>query len=268
MTDRKGKVLYEKKKTERKKVLSEEVAFIISHILLDNNARLITFGVNSYLNMGSRQIAVKTGTTDDKRDNWTVGWTPNVLVLTWVGNNDNSPMGNVASGVTGAAPIWRRITLEALKLMPSEDFKKPENVIAVEIDAMGGGLPVDGQPKRTEYFIKGTEPQGTAAVYKELKLSKADKNKLASDSEVAKGEYETKKFIVFEEKDPVSSDGTNRWQQGIDEWIKQTYAADKSEYYPPKEKSDRKVEDSPTATPTPDGATPTPTPTVTPTPTP
>src|SRR5258708_6872548 len=104
VTDRSGNTLYKKEDVNKNRVIPSEVAFIISHMLLDNNARLITFGVNSYLNT-SRTIAVKTGTTDDKRDNWAIGWTPSVLVATWVGNNDNSPMGAIASGVTGATPI-------------------------------------------------------------------------------------------------------------------------------------------------------------------
>ncbi len=255
VTDSKGKVLYEKKDVEKDKVITPEVAFIISHILLDNNARLITFGPNSYLNIPGRTVAVKTGTTDDKRDNWAIGWTPNILVVSWVGNNDNSPLGNVASGVTGATPIWRRIIMEALKNKPHTEFQKPDTVVAATIDALGGGTPVDGQPTRTEYFIKGTEPQSKAAIYKDVKISKADDKKLASDDEVSKNDYNTKKFIVFQENDPVSSDGKNRWQEGIDKWLKDTYAADKTEYYPPTEKSDRKIDNNPTPT-----ITPTPTP--------
>ena len=264
VTDPKGNVIFSQKDVAKKRVISSEVAFLISHTLLDNNARLITFGQNSYLNIKGATIAVKTGTTDDKRDNWTIGWTPNVLVATWVGNNDNSPMGNVASGVTGAAPIWRRIILEALKGKPSEDFQKPENVVAVTIDALGGGLPIDGQSTRSEYFIKGTEPQGQSPIYKQLKVSKADTNKLASDSEIEKNEYETRKFIVFAENDPLSIDGKNHWQEGIDEWIKENHKDDPL-YRPPTEKSDRVVSDTPTPTPT-EAVTPTPVPSSTPAP--
>lgn len=261
VTDPKGKVLFEQKEVGKKRVLSPEVAFIISHMLLDNNARLITFGVNSYLNVAGRTIAVKTGTTDDKRDNWTIGWTPSVLVATWVGNNDNSPMGDVASGVTGAAPIWRRIILEALKGKTPEDFVKPDNVVAVTIDSLGGGLPVDGQPTRSEYFIKGTEPQGPSPIYKQIKVSKADGNKIASQSELDKNEYDIRKFIVFHEDDPTSSDSKNRWQEGIDTWINENHKDDPL-YHPPTETSTRVIPD---ATPTP---SPTPTPTITPSPTP
>lgn len=262
VTDPKGKVLFEQKGVNRKRVLSPEVAFIISHILLDNNARLITFGSNSYLNVAGFTIAVKTGTTDDKRDNWTIGWTPNILVATWVGNNDNSPMGDVASGVTGAAPIWRRIILEALKGKPSENFIKPDNVIAVTIDSLGGGLPVDGQATRSEYFIKGTEPQGPSPIYKTIKVSKADGNKIASQSEIDKNEFDIKKFIVFREDDPTAGGGKNRWQEGIDQWINEN-RKDDSLYHPPTETSTRVITDTPTPSPT-IIATPTYTPTPTP----
>ena len=264
VTDSKGKVLFEQKEVNKKQVISPEVAFIISHILLDNNARLITFGVNSYLNISGRTIAVKTGTTDDKRDNWTIGWTPSILVAAWVGNNDNSPMGNVASGVTGAAPIWRRIILEALKNKPSEDFVKPDNVVAVTVDSLGGGLPVDGQPTRSEYFIKGTEPQGPSLIYKTIKVSKADGNKIASQSEIDKNEFDVRKFIVFHEDDPTSGGGKNRWQEGIDQWINENHKDD-STYHRPTETSTRIVVDTPTPTQTP---TPTPSPTNTPVPSP
>ncbi|MDO8639431.1 MAG: PBP1A family penicillin-binding protein [bacterium] len=259
VTDSKGKVLYEHKEVSSRRVLKPEIAFIISHMLVDNNARLLTFGENSYLNISGKSIAVKTGTTDDKRDNWTIGWTPNILVATWVGNNDNSPMGNIASGVTGAAPIWRRIILEALKNKPNEDFEKPDNVIALTIDSLGGGAPVDGQSSRSEYFIKGTEPQGASPIYQKIKVSKEDSNKKASQSEIDKNEYDIRNFIVFSEKDPISTDGKNRWQEGIDAWINENRKDDPL-YHAPTETSTRTVSDTPTPTPT-SSVTPTLTPT-------
>lgn len=250
VTNSKGKVLFEQKDINKKRALSPEVAFIISHILLDNNARFLTFGPNSYLNITGRTVAVKTGTTDDKRDNWTIGWTPSILVATWVGNNDNSPMGQVASGVTGAAPIWRRIILEALKDKSQEDFVKPDDVVAVTVDSLGGGLPVNDQPTRSEYFIKGTQPQGPSPIYKQIKVSKADTNKIASASEVDKNEFEVRKFIVFAEDDPTSGGGKNRWQEGIDAWINENHKDDPL-YHPPTEQSTLIVSDTPTPTQTP-----------------
>ena len=146
-----------------------------------------------------------------------------------------------------------------IKGKQDEPPQKPDNVIAVQIDALGGGLPKDGQSTRSEYFIKGTEPTGQSAIYQKLKLSKHQNGKLANQSEIDKGDYDTKDFVVFKENDPISTDGKNRWQDGIDAWIKQTYASDHPEYYPPKDTSDYQANsNSPTDTPTP---TPTETPT-------
>lgn len=223
VTDKNGKVLYEHKKSKGEEVLSPETAYLISHMLLDNNARKDVFGTNSYLVIPGRTVAAKTGTTDEKRDNWTAGYTPSYVVAVWVGNNDNSKMNPaIASGVTGATPIWNKIMQKVLK-DKDEDFKKPDDVVAVEIDSYGGGLPKDGQPTRSEFFVKGTEPSGTASIYKQLKISKAQNDKLANDKEVEKGEYDVKEFVLFAEDDPLSTDGKNRWQDGISAWVGENY---------------------------------------------
>lgn len=220
VTDNNGKTIYENKKRTSKRVLGEDVSFLVTHILLDNEARKEVFGTNSYLVIPGRTVAAKTGTTDDKRDNWTVGYTPSVVVGVWVGNNDNSPMNpRLASGATGAAPIWYRIMREAAKDKPNEEFKVPSNVSSLTIDAYGGGLPHEGRATRSEYFIKGTEPTSVSPIYTKVKLSKNDKNKLANAVEVATGNYEEKEFIKFIESDPTSRDGKNLWQEGIDAWV-------------------------------------------------
>lgn len=231
--DAKGKVIYEYKTPTAKRVLEQDIAYLISHILSDNGARRDVFGERSALVVPGKTVAVKTGTTDDKRDNWTVGYTKHRVVATWVGNNDNSPMHpSLSSGITGAAPIWNRIMKEALKDIKDEPFDRPASVVEMDIDTFGGGLPVDGTPTRKEVFIKGTEPTQKAPVYQELKLSKRDNNKLANSIEITKGEYDTKAFIVLTEQDPVSGDGKNRWQEGIDGWIAQQSDA---KYKPPRE---------------------------------
>ncbi len=248
VTDPKGKVLFERKKTNGKKVLSEEVAFIISHILLDNNARSAAFGASSFLNIPGKTVSVKTGTTDDKRDNWTIGYTPSVVVGVWVGNNDNTPMNQaIASGVTGASPIWNKIMKEVLKDKTDEQPQKPDNVIAVMVDGFAGGLPHGSQPKRSEYFVKGTEPTGESDIYK------------SKDGQ---------EYFVFREDDPVSSDGQNRWQKGIDEWIEQNHKDNKM-YHPPDELKNPNQEakkEEPTPTPQVQGDAITPAPTLSPTP--
>lgn len=249
VTDSQGNVLYEHKQTEGKKVLSPDVAFLISHILLDNNARSMEFGPNSWLVIPGKTVSVKTGTTDEKRDNWTIGYTPSYVVGVWVGNNDNSPMNPaIASGITGASPIWNKIMSYVLKGKPDEQPQKPDDVIAMQIDSFVGGLPHGGMPTRTEYFIKGTEPTAESPVYK----SKDGQN-----------------YYVFHEDDPVSTDGVNRWQKGIDDWLNTEHKDDKM-YHPPDDVTNPKNDNSSqTPTPTPDNnSTPTPTPTQSPTPTP
>ncbi len=238
--DYKGKSIYTPTSKNEKRVLSDNTSFLISHILSDNNARLEEFGPNSYLNVPGKTVAVKTGTTDDKRDNWAIGFTKSITVGVWVGNNDNSPMNpKIASGATGASPIWHYSMRELLKKFPDGIMDKPDGVSAVEINSYLGGLPKDGEGKRVEYFAKGTEPKDISPFYKRLKISK-NNGKIANDLEVKLGDYEEKDFIVIEEKDPISQDGKNRWQEAIDEWRK-NQGNDKFKY--PTEVSDSKKDD-------------------------
>lgn len=238
--DHNNKIIFKNKIQQGKRVFSEDVCFLISHILSDNNARSQVFGTQSYLNIPGKTVAVKTGTTDDKRDNWTVGYTKDVVVGVWVGNNDNSPMSQkIASGVTGAAPIWHRLMVFLLKKYRDGILDKPNNVIALEIDAFLGGLPKDGYPKRSEYFIKGTEPKEISPFYKKLKISK-NNGKLANEIEIKTGEYEEKEFIIIQENDPISTDGINRWQEAINEWLQ---SQNDEKYKAPVEVSDTKKDD-------------------------
>src|SRR3990167_9955370 len=150
ITDSKGNVLEEKNNPpaggEKTQIIDPGVAFIISNILADNAARAMEFGTNSPLNIPNHNVSVKTGTSDNKRDNWTIGYTPDFVVAAWVGNNDNSPMSQyLASGITGAAPIWHDIMVNLLSNSNSNKITVPPNVI--QKDCIG----------RKEYFIKGTE---------------------------------------------------------------------------------------------------------------
>ena len=140
-----GKTIYQKQ-TFPKQAVDPGIAFIISDILADNNARSIEFGLNTPLRIPDKRVSVKTGTTDNKRDNWTIGFSPNILVATWVGNNDNSPMNPaLASGITGAAPMWNKIISNYLSDIPASISAIPSNV--VKKFCMG----------QDRFFIKGTE---------------------------------------------------------------------------------------------------------------
>ncbi len=132
-----------------KRVLDPGVSFIISDILSDNTARSYAFGRGSSLEIPGYKVAVKTGTTDDKKDNWTIGYTPEYLVTVWVGNNNNSPMNPfLTSGITGASPIWNRVMSLLLTKYSTRNtwLEKPVNVS--EKLCYGG---------RIEYFVSGTD---------------------------------------------------------------------------------------------------------------
>jgi penicillin-binding protein 1C len=139
--DYKGKILFTRNTSQNnaggEKVLDPRVAFLLTDILKDNYARAPEFGLSSYLVIKNHpEVAVKTGTSNDLRDNWTVGYNQNYLVLTWVGNNDNSPMSRIASGVTGASPIWNKIMSSLLADQVSIDWLIPDGV--VKINCPGG----------------------------------------------------------------------------------------------------------------------------------
>lgn len=198
--DKTGKVLYEfkdanyvkdvKKPVESPnffaiagiKPISQETAFLISHILLDNNARSAAFGESSYLVIPKHAVSVKTGTTDDKKDNWTIGFTPNFLTTVWVGNNDNTPMNPyLTSGVTGAAPIWNRVMSYVLKNQPDLWPVRPSTIVGKQVCWDTGALmnkKEDGSEScqsRFEYFIKGTESQTSNLIKQIVPVTKDDK---------------------------------------------------------------------------------------------
>ncbi len=150
VTNYEGAILEEKNEVRKTQVLTPDIAFIISNILSDNRARALEFGVNSPLNIPGHTVSVKTGTTDSKRDNWTIGYSPNLLTAVWVGNNDNSPMNPIlASGITGAAPIWNKIMTSLLRGEKQKDeiMLPPVNIVTKSCNG------------RSEYFVRGTENQ-------------------------------------------------------------------------------------------------------------
>ncbi len=172
-------------KRNGEKVLSEETSFLISHILSDNNARSSAFGTNSVLNVPGKTVSVKTGTTNNLRDNWTIGYTPNLLIATWVGNNDSSPMSYVASGVTGASPIWQKIMKYALRDVKTPGLEKPDGIEGASVCSNSGTLPNPDSPCETryEYFIKGTVPTQSGISKRELFVNKTTHHPPNNESE-------------------------------------------------------------------------------------
>lgn len=120
-----GEVLFEQK-PERTRVLNEQTSRTISSILIDNSARTPVFGPNSILFIPNRPVAVKTGTTQENKDAWALGYTPSLVVGVWVGNNNNAPMSTRGIGAIAAGPIWRQFITETLTDKPSENFPQPQ----------------------------------------------------------------------------------------------------------------------------------------------
>ena len=182
--DWKGNVLEEtdtnKIKLTGERVMEPDVPFIISHILLDNNARTLAFGPSSYLNVsGHPEVSVKTGTTNDRRDNWTIGYTKDALAVSWVGNNDNTSMSGGVSGVSGASPIWNRTIKDVLDRAEKGDYgdtgkhgwqEQPDGVVGADVCVDSGNTPTPtpenpDQPScatRHEYFLKDNVGAGVS----------------------------------------------------------------------------------------------------------
>lgn len=177
-------------------VLDPRVAYLISDILSDNQARAATFGLNSILQIG-RPAAVKTGTTTDFHDNWTVGYTPELAVGVWVGNADNSPMYKI-TGVSGAGPIWHDFMRAALAGRPEQSFVEPPGLTSVEVCALSGLLPSPRAPcphRVTELFIAGTEPTETDNLYQLFKIDAA--TGLLTDASTPTNRIVEKVFLVL-----------------------------------------------------------------------
>jgi 1A family penicillin-binding protein len=147
--DYKGREIWKDNFDLSQEVVDPRVAYMLIDILKDNLARSGEFGLSSYLVIKNHpEVAVKTGTSNDLRDNLTVGFNQEYLTAVWVGNNDNSPMSRIASGVTGASPIWNKIMSTLLNDKVSTDWKPPEGLIRA-FDCLAG---------KEDWFLEENRP--------------------------------------------------------------------------------------------------------------
>ena len=159
--DHTGQLVYEYTPPEGEQVLREEHAFLMSSILSDNAARSWMFGPNSYLNLPF-PVAAKTGTSNDFRDTWTLGYTPSLAVGVWVGNADYTPMNNISS-TAGAAPIWNQFMQAAIPKIQSDapaNFVPPKGIITEVICSISGTIPSNSckSGKQSEFFAEDQPP--------------------------------------------------------------------------------------------------------------
>lgn len=188
--DKQGNIV-EQFQDKAEEVIPDKTARIITSILSDNTARTPAFGATSALYFPNKDVAVKTGTTNDYRDVWTVGYTPNIAVGMWAGNNDNTPIHKNTAGFI-ITPIWRAFMDEAIKQRPSERFTPPESedltVLPAPlagiwqggekhiIDTSSGSLATENTPKEMRriivvpevhtilHWINKADPRGTSPI--------------------------------------------------------------------------------------------------------
>ncbi len=172
--DHNGQVLYQFDTPKTQPILSPELAYLINNVLSDREARVAAFGAGNPLELEGRAAAAKTGTTNDFRDNWTMGYVPQLAIGVWVGNADNSPM-QAVTGLTGAAPLWHALMSYAVKAqnLPPQDWKAPAGIVTVKVCEPSGRRPTPQCPRtREEIFIRGTEPASLDTLWQSVAINK------------------------------------------------------------------------------------------------
>lgn len=159
VTDGKGNKLFEHEQEKTVDAVPESFVHTLSNVLSDNGARAYVFGEKNYLTLSDRQVAAKTGTTNDFHDAWTMGYTPQIATGVWVGNSNNKEMNKGADGSKVAAPIWQKIMQFAHRDKPALEFTKPSyeipnkpmlggqsTSVTVKIDRLSGKLATEFTP--------------------------------------------------------------------------------------------------------------------------
>ena len=174
-----GNILWQYSEPETQQVLDPALAYLMADILSDNNARAAAFGSNSDLYFEDRRVAAKTGTTNDFKDNWTIGFTPQIAMAVWVGNNDNEAMKDV-TGLSGAAPIWHQVMEYYLRDKPAEWYLRPAGLVDARVDSVSGLLPTDHSPATVnEMFLEGSQPKVEDSVHQVFRVNR-ENGKLAT----------------------------------------------------------------------------------------
>jgi membrane peptidoglycan carboxypeptidase len=174
ITNNRGEVLQHWQAERGRQVLGlqgEQIAYLITDILSDNEARWYMFGRGNVMELSNgRPAAVKTGTSNEWRDSWAIGYTPDVTVGVWVGNNDNVPMQEIA-GANGAGLIWRDVMMSYHQGISPQPFARPEGIVERQVCAYTGGLASAACAQTVaELFVEGSEPQQSDVEYQTLQV--------------------------------------------------------------------------------------------------
>jgi hypothetical protein len=170
--DKDGNVLYQYTQPQRREILTPQLAWLINDIMSDRQARCPAFGCPNALELpNERRVAAKTGTTNDYKDAWTVGFAPQLVTGVWVGNSDNTAMEDVP-GSKGAAPIWNAFMSYALQDEPHMAWERPSGITQMQVCATSGLLPTQWCPTRSEFFVSGTEPTTPDTIYQAVRINR------------------------------------------------------------------------------------------------
>ncbi len=213
--DHDGNVLEEWKQESPREVIEQNAAREINNVLSDNGARAYVFGASNYLTLSGRAAAGKTGTTNDYRDAWMIGYTPSLVAGVWAGNNDNSEMVRGADGSKIAAPIWQDFMNRALATTPAEAFTAPE-------------IPVTGKP-----ILDGQLPSTTVTIDRASGKLATEETPESQRQEIVCGEYHSILHYV-NPSDPLGPAPTDMssdpqylsWEAGIASWVERTRLTD------------------------------------------
>lgn len=220
--DKDGKTL-EEYQPKSKQVINPEAVYELTSIMTDNNARSYVFGPNSPLILGDRPVAAKTGTTQKWHDGWTMGFTPSLAAGVWAGNNDGTLLKAGADGVFVAAPIWNRFMKEALKGKPVEEFKAPDGIQQISVDAVSGKLPTGLTPStKMETFTSYNAPTQYDDVHISLPYDSTTNEPATPSTPQDKLIY--KNFTVLHSEKPENPD----WENPVVAW-----AQSQGYVYPP-----------------------------------
>ena len=207
--DTNGNILEEREVAEQR-VLEANIAHMVSDVLSDNVARVPLWGSYSLVNFGNRDVALKSGSTNNLRDAWVVGYTPNIAVGTWVGNNDNAAMGGGLSGLI-TTPTWRAFMDVALEKLPVETFTQPQ------INTAGVKPIIRGQYINTELLAQA--------------LSQTEAGTPIDISQIYGNIHSILHFVDRSNptgpspSNPASDGAYRNWEYGVQNWNKQTFGA-------------------------------------------
>lgn len=220
--DSAGNILKKYEAPQSERIFSVETAYLMADMMSDDVARAPAFGANTVLTLSDRRVAAKTGTTNGFKDNWTVGFTPQLTVGVWVGNTDNESMKNV-TGLSGAAPIWNAVMAYYHQGLSVVWYDRPSTITTRTICSPSGLLPTPScQETRNEMFVAGTEPTLSDTVWQPFEVDKTT-GKLAAPSTPPENR-ESRVYMIL--------------PQEAADWVRENGIAQ-----PPTEQAEMRVED-------------------------